>query len=321
MPLKNKFTTVIIVYWVLLTYILAALIWWYIALQKQNTQMANLLFNEISQTDPKRAQKMAKIEAARKRKISQYTGEGVTFLALIALGAVFVFRAANKQIKFNQQQQNFMMAVTHELKTPIAITKLNLETLEKRKLEEVQQKKLINNTLFEANRLNSLCNNILLAAQLDGAATLTHFELLALDQLIATVYNDYKSRYPTRKIQLTNNTTIKVFGDKLQLEMLTSNLIENAIKYSKSDSTVNVILQQKNNQTELMVIDEGEGIDDDNKKLIFEKFYRIGNENTRKTKGTGLGLYLCKKIAKAHKAKISISNNQPKGSIFTVTFT
>ncbi|MFX9696122.1 histidine kinase dimerization/phospho-acceptor domain-containing protein, partial [Acinetobacter baumannii] len=81
-------------------------------------------------------------------------GEGVTFLALIIIGAVFVFRATRRQLKLSQQQQNFMMAVTHELKTPIAITQLNLETLQKRKLEEDKQQKLISNTLQEARRLN-----------------------------------------------------------------------------------------------------------------------------------------------------------------------
>ncbi|WP_457848411.1 histidine kinase dimerization/phospho-acceptor domain-containing protein, partial [Staphylococcus aureus] len=95
-------------------------------------------------------QKILAIEEAKKRKTAQYVGEGVTFLALIIIGAVFVFRATRRQLKLSQQQQNFMMAVTHELKTPIAITQLNLETLQKRKLEEDKQQKLISNTLQEA---------------------------------------------------------------------------------------------------------------------------------------------------------------------------
>jgi K+-sensing histidine kinase KdpD len=96
----------------------------------------------------------------------KYIGEGVTFLLVILVGAVFVYRATKKQILLSQQEQNFMMAVTHELKTPIAVTKLNLETLQKHKkdLDETKQQKLIINSLHEADRLNALTNNILVCS-------------------------------------------------------------------------------------------------------------------------------------------------------------
>ncbi|MFX9246833.1 histidine kinase dimerization/phospho-acceptor domain-containing protein, partial [Acinetobacter baumannii] len=81
----------------------------------------------------------------------------ITFFLLIVVGAAFVYRSVRKQLLISQQQQNFMMAVTHELKTPIAVAQLNLETLQKRKLEESMREKLISNTLMEANRLNLLC--------------------------------------------------------------------------------------------------------------------------------------------------------------------
>jgi signal transduction histidine kinase len=77
---------------------------------------------------------------------------------------------------------------------------------------------------------------------------------------------------------------------------------------------------QKENQVEFSVADLGEGLAEVEKKKVFEKFYRVGEENTRKTKGTGLGLYLCKKIVQGHGGKIFVTNNQPQGSIFTVKF-
>lgn len=102
--------------------------------------------------------------------------------------------------------------------------------------------------------------------------------------------------------------------------MLTSNLIENAVKYSPQNSTIRVALKEETDCIILKIADEGLGISDEEKKKIFQKFYRVGNENTRKTKGSGLGLYLCKEIILQHRGKIAVDNNIPKGTIFTVTF-
>ena len=111
---------IFLVYWFLLLYIVAALVWWFIALNRQNSQMAE---HEISQLQPGDAQytkRLNEIADIKKRKTAQYLGEGVIFLLLILGGAVFVFRMVRRQFKSGQQQQNFMMAITHELKTPIA---------------------------------------------------------------------------------------------------------------------------------------------------------------------------------------------------------
>jgi signal transduction histidine kinase len=111
-----------------------------------------------------------------------------------------------------------------------------------------------------------------------------------------------------------------VKGDALLLQMLINNLLENAIKYSSKESPVTAILKKYRSGIELQVKDEGPGIDDEEKKRIFTKFYRIGNEATRKTQGTGLGLYLCRKIARDHNGDISVTNNEPRGSNFVVIF-
>ena len=312
---KQRLGIVTTVYWLLLAYMVASLGWWFIALQNQNRNITNIRLNELKKDLPDYYERALEIEDLKQRKTAQYIGEGITFLAITVIGAVFVYRATRRQFKMSQQQQNFMMAITHELKTPIAVTQLNLETLQKRKLDEEKQQKLIANTLQEANRLNALCNNILLAAQLDAGYVSNKQEINFAD-LVEGCVDDFRNRFPQRMIEENIHAGIYLDGEYLLLQMLVNNLVENALKYSPKESIVTVSLSQDQGRIKLKVTDEGHAIPAEEKKKIFDKFYRIGNENTRKTKGTGLGLYLCRKIAEAHNGYISVTDNQPAGSNF-----
>ncbi len=318
---KRRLVFVSLAYWVLLVYIIAALVWWFIALEKQNQQMTNFKLNELILDDPSYLIKYDRIQEDKKRKTAQYIGEGSTFLVLTLIGAVFVYRAVRRQIRLQQQQQNFMMAVTHELKTPIAIAKLNLETLQKHQLEEAKRQKLIMMTLEETNRLNTLANNILVSAQLEGGRYRIAHEKIDLGTLVETCVQDFKTRFPDRPWDTSIEPGLLITGDPLLLQILVNNLLENAVKYSPRQTRIQCIVQRKNRQVVLQVIDEGPGIPDNEKNKVFEKFYRMGNENTRTAKGTGLGLYLCKKIARDHHATIRINDHIPSGCNFTVNFT
>jgi K+-sensing histidine kinase KdpD len=317
---KHKLAIVTIVYWFLLLYVVAALVFWFVELNSQNNAMAQMRLVELNKDDPNYIAKVEVIEAAQKRKTSQYIGEGTTFLALTIVVAVFVFRATRRQFVLSHQQQNFMMAVTHELKTPIAVTRLNLETLQKRKLDEEMQQKLIANTLQEANRLNILCNNILLAAQLDAGVYSANKQEVHFSDIVNVCVKDFATRYPQRHIIGNVQKNINVQGEELLLQMLVNNLVENALKYSPKEGVIEIVLSEEDKKVELKIKDEGAGIANDEKKKIFNKFYRTGNENVRTAKGTGLGLYLCRKIVKSHGGNIAVTDNQPSGSIFTVTF-
>jgi len=302
---KHKLAVLTSVYWVMLLYMLTALLWWFIALNNQNKIMAELRMQDLKKDDPQYAMQEKAIAVEKDRKTAQFVGEGTIFLALILIGAVFVYRATRRQLRLSHQQQNFMMAVTHELKTPIAITRLNLETLIKRKLELDKQERLINNTIQETDRLNVLCNNILLAAQLDSGSYHIAKQEIDLSKLIEGCTADFQTRFPKRRIITEVQKGIYIQSEELILQMLANNLIDNALKYSPKESEVTIALKKQNNRILFQVCDEGEGMPDDEKKKIFHKFYRIGNENTRKAKGTGLGLYLCRKIMKDHKGKIT----------------
>ena len=321
----KKFRFVTIIYWLLLLYIVAALVWWFISLEKQNQDITDLRFSELNSQktslDPKKfAQQQFKIENESKRNTEKYLAEGVTFLILIFVGAFFVYRSVRKQFRVQYQQQNFMMAITHELKTPISVAMLNLETLQKYQLDAEKQKKLIRMTLQETSRLDTLINNILVSSQLEGGGYVFSKEELDFSSLFKDCVRDAKTRYPERNFIDDIEPEIEIGGDPLLLQLLISNLIENAVKYSPKEKPIICNLHKSGNDVIMNIIDEGIGIADAEKTKIFEKFYRTGNESTRKTQGTGLGLYLCSKIAGDHNADISVTNNIHSGSNFAIHF-
>jgi two-component system sensor histidine kinase CiaH len=317
---KKRLAIATTVYWVLLAYIIAGLGWWFIALQTQNRQMAAYKLQELKMDDPSYESRLIAISAEADRKTAGYIGEGATFLLLILVGALFVYREVRRQIRLQLQQQNFMMAVTHELKTPIAVTKLNLETLIKHRLDEDKQKKIIRTALQETDRLDALANNILVASQLEGGGYDRSKEELDLSGLVQRSVQELRQRHPQRRWEDAIEPDCSLSGDPLLLQMLVSNLAENAIKYSPKEGVITIVLHKNRSHTFLQVKDEGPGIPEEEKKKIFDKFYRTGQEKTRSTQGTGLGLYLCRKIAQDHKATIKVNDNSPVGSIFTVSF-
>ena len=307
-------------FWVLLTYVIAALVWWFISLERQNTTMTNLRINVLKKENPQYTVKLTSVLDQKKRNTAKYVSEGVIFLALIVTGAVFVFRSIRKQIEYSSLQQNFMMAITHELKTPIATTRLSLETVLRRKLDDVQQQKLLLSALSETNRLNILTNNILLASQMEEKNFQREDEEINLADVVETVVSDYKNRYPQRTIEASADKDVLIQGDELLLQIALSNLLDNALKYAPKESPVYVDLMDEDDQIQIKVTDEGSGVPDSEKKRIFEKFYRSGNETTRKAKGTGLGLHLTKRIVQDHNGDIFVMDNTPHGSIFVITF-
>ncbi|HEY4110466.1 HAMP domain-containing sensor histidine kinase [Puia sp.] len=316
---KKRLAVAITVFWVLLAYIVTGLGYWFIALEQRSRQISNYQIAELNPADPGYTVKYDAIVAQKKKRTAQYVGEGSTFLGLILLGAIFVYREVRRQIRLQLQQQNFMMAVTHELKTPIAVTKLNLETLLKHRLDEQKQQKMIQAALQETNRLDTLATNILVASQLEGEYIQSK-ESLDLSALVKHAMQDFAHRFPDRRWAERIEPGCTILGDPLLLQLLVNNLVENALKYSPREGVVTVSLEKKGRAVCLAIADQGPGIPEDEKKKIFDKFYRTGQESTRQTKGTGLGLYLCRKIADDHHAILKVADNSPIGSIFTVTF-
>ena len=305
-------------FWILLTYMMAALAWWYIELDQQNDLMLQYKTETLQKSGQYNDKTAAVILDEHHRNAKQYIGEGLTFFGLIVLGGIFLYIAVRRQIRYHLQQKNFMMAVTHELKTPIAVTKLSLETLKRHQLDENRKNKIIHEAINETERLDNLCNNILLSSQLDSGGYKFTKSLFNVSELVSNAVESFKRRYPERIFHQDITNDLYCIGEEFLIRLVVNNIVGNAIKYTQADSMIEISCNDQLGNIEILVKDQGEGIPHELKEKIFEKFYRLEDEKTRKNKGTGLGLYLSTKIIKDHGGSITVSNNHPKGSIFAI---
>ncbi len=259
-------------------------------------------------------------ENALRNKIFMIVGEGGVFLLLLFLGIWWIKKNVWQDLKRAQKEKNFLLAVTHELKTPIAAIRLNSQTLKNRKLSEEQSQDLCTDIITESNRLETLVNNILLATQFEQNTVLGNWQKTDLSALVEAQIKRFQQLFPERTVNGNIHSNIFLQAEENMLVSLLFNLLENANKYSPVSEPISVLLKGSEHIVLLEISDFGIGIPDEERKSIFEKFHRVGNEETRSQKGTGLGLYIVKEICKAHKAEITISDNTPLGSRFQITF-
>lgn len=248
-------------------------------------------------------------------------GEGAVFIFIFVVGAYQLHKALNKERKLHSQQKNFLLSVTHELKSPLASIKLYIETILKRDLNSDQRGAFLINSLKDIERLDDLVENMLLATKIDSKLYSFPKEEFNFSKLVEKVADRLQVHScKSQIINLAVQPGICLTGDKFALTSVVTNLIENAVKYSPDCAEVNVHLKKKAEGIILSIADNGIGITDEEKSRIFDKFYRVGSEDTRKTKGTGLGLYIVKQVLDKHRATIRVKNNYPSGSIFEVIF-
>ncbi|WP_407428105.1 sensor histidine kinase [Arcticibacter sp.] len=282
----------LVIFYALVVYAFAELIWWGILL----------------------------IEIQPERR-TMILGEGAVFILLFFTGAYQLQKTLRKEQKLHEQQKNFLLSVTHELKSPLASIKLYLQTILKRNLDKEQMHSFLNNSLKDIERLDDLVENMLIATRIDNHSYSFPKEEFNLSEVVARVASRLQIHTCSSQIiKLDLEPEICVTGDKFALTLVVSNLIENAVKYSPPCEEIKVGLKKTANGISFTVADKGIGIKDEEKARIFEKFYRVGSEDTRKTKGTGLGLYIVKQVLDKHLALIKVKNNRPAGSIFEVTF-
>lgn len=316
-----------LVFYALISYVFIAFFWWFVLLIRINNerfhhQEALLhLRQQTGQLSDAAAQQEFQAHR-RERRLQAYmiVGEGSAFLLILTLIAVLAYRSLRKEAQVLNRQKNFLLAVTHELKSPLASIKVSLQTLQRHAhLPADDSRRLQRHALLEADRLEMLVNNLLLAARLDDDHHRIVPERCDLSELVTQCAGTLKAGSGRQhEVVVAAPQPVMVHGDRQALESVVCNLLENAFKYSPPGSQIRVSVSRDGSFAELRVADEGPGIAPDERERIFEKFYRIGQEETRSTKGTGLGLFIVKKMVHLHGGTIRVEENRPRGTIFTV---
>jgi len=245
-------------------------------------------------------------------------GEAVVFIFTLVLGVYLVNRSYRREVESARQQRNFLLSITHELKSPLAGIRLSLETIKKRVLPDLTRIQLSDNALEETTRLTSLVEDLLLSAKLDTQYS-PNLEPIDLGILASEWIKRLKLKYPVVNFQLTlEGEELTILADQYGISSVLSNLLENAVKYLGTGSHVGLGVFERGKDILIQVRDNGLGIPNSEKKKVLKKFYRVGIEDTRQTKGTGLGLYIVSEVVRAHKGTVIIEDNNPQGTVFNI---
>lgn len=245
--------------------------------------------------------------------------EGFVFFTILLIGLWKVRSSIKKELKYSVRQNNFLLSVTHELKTPLAANKLYLQTILKRELETQKRNELIQKAVSENLRLEVMVDNILNASRIENNAIHIHKEEIDLSQLLNEIAARFNKIIQKEVIKSDIEPGISIQGDKFMIETSVNNLLENAIKYAGIEESIYLYLKETEEDEVIFgVKDQGLGVPLNYQKEIFEKFVRNENEETRSQKGTGLGLFITAEFIKIHGGEISYKDNSPAGANFEI---
>lgn len=219
--------------------------------------------------------------------------------------------------QLEQYKSEFLQNITHEIKTPITAINSAIELLESKNSINQNDRECFDIIRFQTKSIDKLVNDILCLAEIEVAKTDEdkNFEEFNLNMMIEKVIDEFN--YTDIEINFISKEPIMFLGNKDLLSTAISNLLSNAIKYSKTEK-IDVILNKKDEIIELQVKDYGIGIEKEHQNHIFERFYRVDKNRSRKLGGTGLGLSIVKNIIELHKGSINIESTVGEGTIFII---
>ncbi len=315
-------------FYVFTLYVTAASLWWGYLLYKKNDELYD---TKIQLMETKYAKSiegtddLTYLMDKKRRQERMIMGEGAVFFVFMIVGIFFVFRTLQRDVLMARQQRNFILSITHELKSPLAAIRLGVETVLKREtLTREQVRRLSGNAVQDVERLTTLVDNILVAARVESSSYQISRTPVNIGDFLDDLVQGLQMRFPEAKLGFVEQegSLEMIQADRPAITSILLNLIENAVKYAldvpRAEVTVGLESSLNDKYVMISVADNGIGIDNKDKSKIFEKFYRIGNEDTRRTKGTGLGLYIVNELVKLHHGRIIVLDNQPKGTKFVV---
>jgi len=250
----------------------------------------------------------------------------MVLFGLIIAGLIVYTVFLVMEIKRNEEHDSFINAVTHELKTPIASIRLYLETLQSREVNDGQRREFYNIMLADAERLHNTVNQVLKAGVLrekpgaSGARTAV-VDLAALArECVELAVLRHHLQPSAVELQIQQGASLLVLGDVEELRTVLTNLVDNAVKYSGPEVRVVVaVVSPAPHSVWVRVVDRGVGIPKRQLKRIFNRFYRVQPLGVKAVKGTGLGLYIVRSIARAHGGRaFAHSEGEGRGATFTV---
>src|SRR5215471_4940654 len=249
---------------------------------------------------------------------------GIIFFAVIIAGLVLNTIFLVREIRRNEQQDSFLNAVTHELKTPITSIRLYLETLERRQLDEHQRRDFYRVMLEDADRLLGTVEQVLKAGEVRGGNARKNWQETNFSAIVQEGLELARLRHalPAESLRFGAMPTadITVLGNPIELRTVVANLLENAVKYSGMERNIVVDLLTPDPDTVLLRIqDNGIGIARAELKRIFKRFYRVYSRSTDQVKGTGLGLFIVRSIVRRHGGDaVAESAGEGRGSTFII---
>ena len=221
-------------------------------------------------------------------------------------------------------QRRFSASAAHELRTPITVLRTKLDVFKKKKREQHEYDELVTTMETYIDRLSSIITDLLEFAE---TSELGEVEDVSLDSVIKTVVDDLESVAQNNMVNVqvdvhsetqSEAQTFIVKGNTNLLYRALYNLVENAIRYNNEEGSVNITLETRGQEGVIIIADTGVGIAPEHRELVFEPFYRVNKSRSREFGGAGIGLSLVKTILKRHGASITVSENNPQGSVFTI---
>lgn len=251
---------------------------------------------------------------------------GITFFALLIAGMVVNTIFLVRELRRSEQHDSFINAVTHELKTPIASMRLHLETLQRRELPETKKQEFYRVMLSDADRLTETVEQVLRAGRAGDKKAGKEKADVDFGKLVGECMEAIRTRYhlPVEALRyeeaLSNGNGPHVRGSAEDLRTAVSNVLDNAVKYSGDQVDVRVRLETADSRKVVLTVrDQGVGIAADDLKRIFKRFHRLAPRSLAHVKGTGLGLFIVKSIAKKHGGTaFALSEGEGQGTTLVI---
>jgi two-component system, OmpR family, sensor histidine kinase SenX3 len=263
-----------------------------------------------------------RLDRMARDRVRMFVSEGIFFSLLLLLGVLYMYWILRRELLFERRQSAFLAATSHELKTPITSLRLYLDTLVERDLPLPQQREMLATMRKDLERLTDLIQRLLQAQALIGGKLPAKLEKTDLSAETRIVMDEVYGRFDLKGFQVRSRLEpdLIALAHPERWRGLVRNLLENAFKYSPDGGVIEIILLQRGHLAQLEVTDQGIGIPPAELERIFGRFYRVGNEDTRRAAGTGLGLYLVREIAESFGGKATAASaGEGKGATFTVT--